>query len=81
MQVKVADVRCAMNLYIRGIVYHVGEVGWGHDHLNTLVAKALADFAARFGGQHPSHDEFIAYIMDHYAKRPGAHGPVPMTGC
>ena len=64
-----------MDLYIRGIVYHVGEVGWGRDHLNTLVAKALAGFEAKFGGQHAAHDDFIKYIMDHYAKRPGARAP------
>jgi hypothetical protein len=73
VQVKDPDVRCAMNIYVRRIVYHIGEVGWGRDHLNTLVATALANFAATFGGQQSSHDEFIKYIMDHYAKRPGAH--------
>ena len=62
-----------METYIKGIVYSVGMVGWGRDHLNTLVALALAHFKARFGGQHALHDEFITYMMDYYAKRPGAH--------
>lgn len=68
-----AEVSTAMRDYIRGVVYSVGKVGWGRGHLNTLVARALDVFKARFGGQHSSHDEFIKYIMDNYAKRPGAH--------
>jgi hypothetical protein len=65
VQVKDPDVRCAMNIYVRRIVYHIGEVGWGRDHLNMLVATALANFVATFGGQQSSHDEFIKCVMDH----------------
>ena len=80
-QVKVVEVRCAMEAYIKGMVYSLGKVGWGRDHLNTLVGRALAHFKARFGGQHAVHDEFIKYITDHYAKRPGANASVRMPPC
>lgn len=70
-----------MEQYIQDLIYGVGKVGWGHGHLNTLVARALAAFKARFGGQDTRHDEFIKYIMDHYAKRPGAHAPARMSCC